>query len=69
MTQEALVMNWLRNHNGLTQAEATKHLGVTRLPAIVWKLEHKHGFVIASKWESGENRFGVPVRFKRWYLP
>ena len=62
-------MNWLRNHNGLTQAEATKYLGVTRLPAIIWVLTHRRGFVIACKWETGKNRFGVPVHFKRWYLP
>ena len=69
MTQEGLVMNWLRNHNGITQAEAAKYLGVTRLSAIVWKLKHKHGFVILDKTESTKNRFGVVVYYKRYYLP
>ncbi len=69
VNQEMLVMNWLRNHNGITQAEATKFLGVTRLSAIIWKLRHKHGFVIADKTESSKNRFGVTVFFKRYYLP
>lgn len=69
MTQEGLVLNWLRNHNGLTQAEATKYLGVTRLSAIIWKLKHKHGFKILDKLESAKNRFGVTVYYKRYYLP
>ena len=69
MKQEGLVMNWLRNHNGLTQAEATKYLGVTRLPAIIWVLTHRRGFIIECRWETGKNRFGQTVRFKRWYLP
>lgn len=68
MNQENLVMNWLRNHNGLTQAEATKYLGVTRLSAIIWTLRHKRGFIIHDKTESAKNRFGVTVYFKRYYL-
>jgi len=62
-------MNWLRNHNGITQAEATKYLGVTRLSAIVWKLKHKHGFEILDRLETSKNRFGVTVYYKRYYLP
>lgn len=69
MTQERLVMDWLRFHNGITQAEATKYLGVTRLSAIIWKLRHKHGFEILDRTESTKNRFGVTVFFKRYYLP
>ena len=67
--QQTLVMNWLRNHNGITQAEATKYLGVTRLPAIIFELRHKCGFMISDKLESGKNRFGVTTYFKRYYIP
>lgn len=69
MTQESLVMNWLRNHNGLTQAEATKYLGVTRLSAIIWVLKHRRGFIILDKLESSKNRFGIVTYYKRYYLP
>lgn len=69
VNQEMLVMNWLRNHNGITQAEATKYLAVTRLPAIIWVLRHKRGFTILDKPESGKNRFGIVTYYKRYYLP
>lgn len=69
MNQELLVMDYLRNHNGITQLEATQELGVTRLPAIIHTLRHKRGFSILDKRETSKNRFGVPVTYKRFYLP
>ena len=69
MTQEMLVMNYLRRHGSITQADATRELGVTRLAAIIWKLRHKRGFEILDKTEIGRNRFGMRVNYARYYLP
>lgn len=67
--QEILVMNYLREHGSITQNEATGHLGITRLSAVIWVLRHKRGFVILDKPESGKNRWGIKCHWTRYYLP
>lgn len=69
MMQEVLVMDYLRNHDSITQKEAFEVLGVTRLAAVIWKLRHKRGFVIADKVEHAINRYGKTCIYKRYYLP
>lgn len=69
MKQELLVMNYLRQYGSISQKEATEKLGVTRLAAVIWQLKHKRGFEILDRWEFAKNRFGIEVRYKRWYLP
>lgn len=69
MMQEELVMTYLRKHGSITQADATRELGVTRLAAIIWKLRHRRGFIINDKNEVGKNRFGMKVNYARYYLP
>lgn len=67
--QEMLVMEYLRTHGSITQKEANDHLGVTRLSAVIWVLRHKRGFAISDATETSKNRFGIPVHYKRYYLP
>jgi len=68
-SQELLVMDYIRKHGSITQKEASEELGVTRLSAIIHKLIHKRGFVILSKDETAENRFGVVCVYRRYYIP
>lgn len=69
MQQTLLVMDYLRKHGSITQKEATDKLGVTRLAAIIWKLRHKHGFLILDEPQTVKNRFGASCVIKRYYLP
>lgn len=55
--QEIAVLDYMRTHPGITQLEATAELGITRLAAVVWNLEHKRGFVIQRE------RITVPTRY------
>lgn len=68
-SQELLVMEYIRKHGSITGKEANDELGVTRLPAIIWKLVHNRGFVIQSKDETAKNRFGVVCVYRRYYIP
>ena len=68
-SQELLVMDYIRKHGSITGKEANEELGVTRLPAIIWKLIHKRGFPITYKDETAKNRFGVVVCYRRYMLP
>ena len=69
MKQTMLVMAYLRKHGSISQKEATDELGITRLSARIWELRHKCGFEILDKTETSKNRFGLPCRYKRYYLP
>ena len=68
-SQELLVMDYIRKHGSITGKEANDELGVTRLPAIIWKLVHNRGFLISSKDETAKNRFGAVVVYRRYYIP
>ena len=68
-SQELLVMEYIRRHGSITGKEANEELGVTRLPAIIWKLIHLRGFDIAYKDETAKNRFGVVCVYRRYYIP
>ena len=68
-SQELLVMDYIRKHGSITGKDASDDLGVTRLPAIIWKLIHLRGFEILHKDETVKNRFGVVCVIRRYYLP
>lgn len=66
-TQCSQILEILQSGGSITQSEAYKSIGTQRLPSRIWDLREK-GHDIVFVWESGKNRHGRPVSFKRYYL-
>lgn len=58
---------YMATHGGITQKEATDKLGISRLPAQIFRLRER-GETITAIWETGRNRFGEKIRYKRYFL-
>ena len=67
MIQEQRVLEYMKEHNGITSLEAFQHLGITRLSAKIFNLK-KQGYLITSEMQQGENRYGETTHFKRYML-
>ena len=65
--QRFLILRHLRHFGSITSWEAIREYGVTRLSAVIFDL-HKNGINIPDAWEEEINRYGEPVRFKRYFL-
>lgn len=46
--------------------EAFKDLGIMRLSARTWDIEHKDGIKLTHKPEESKNRYGNTVRYTRY---
>ena len=69
LSQEQRVINYLWEHETISQLEATKLFGATRLGAIVFNIREKYGYdAVASIWVEEPNRYGVKTRFVRYKL-
>lgn len=66
-TQNERIIEYIKEHGGITQLEASEFLGVQRLPSRVFDLKTL-GFPIASKYVKGKNRFGEPCHYKMYFL-
>jgi hypothetical protein len=64
MSQEYIVLRYMKDHKGITSMEAFKHLGVTRLSAKIFNLRKIYN--IKDIWIETENRYGEKVRFKKY---
>lgn len=63
-----VVLNYLtKNKGGLTVKECMDKLGTTELRKVVSDLRAS-GFKISDTWERGVNRYGMPTRYKRYFL-
>lgn len=67
-TQTQLVLDYMREHDGITSIEAVRDLGITRLAARIADIESAGGTLIARDWETGLNRFGVKSSWIRYRL-
>lgn len=61
------IVDYMTVHKGITQSEASRDLGVARLASRIVDMK-KMGFIITSETVKGENRYGQPTHFKRYYL-
>lgn len=46
MTQNEIIMNYLKHHGRITTYDAFRH-NITRLSARIWELRHKQGIKIS----------------------
>lgn len=68
MTQKEMVLHYLETHKSITQMDAIREFGCTRLGARIWDLVHLDGIVIKREMETVVNRFGRPTTFARYWL-
>jgi len=68
MTQEDLVLNFLKNRGTITQREANISLSVSRLAAIIYKLRHHYGHKINAKTITVKNQFGKKCHVAEYHL-
>ena len=66
-TQKNRVLDYMRNHDGITSIQAFSDLGITRISARIADLR-ADGFIIASVRESGKNRYGEKTNYVRYIL-
>ncbi len=64
-TQNQRILDYIDKYGGITQREADDYLAITRLPSRIFDLRDR-GYNIVSEWVNGNNRFGEPVRVKRY---
>lgn len=67
MSQNEMILDYLRKEGSITQAEAINRFGCYRLGARVWELKQR-GHKIIKYTEKGRNRFGLPTRYARYAL-
>lgn len=68
MTQKEMVLHYMQTHESITQMDAIRELGCTRLGARIWDLVHLDGVNIEREMVSGVNRFGKVTSFARYWL-
>lgn len=66
-THETRLLDYLKQNKTITQLEATKKLGNTRLSATVFNLRNK-GYNIITDPTKGKNRFGKKTNFGTYRL-
>lgn len=67
-TKVERVFEHLLNYGSITQNEANKKYGASRLSAIIFDFKNKDGLNILSRWEKGKDRYGYPTRYVRYVL-
>ena len=67
MSQNELVLQYIKDFGSTTQLEATADLGIMRLPSRIHDLR-RNGYPIESKNETRQNRYGKNTTYSRYYL-
>lgn len=67
ITQRDRILQYIREFGSISDLEATRELGIHQFGARIFELK-KEGYIFRTEWESGENRYGDKVEYKRYYL-
>lgn len=67
ITQKDRILQYIREFGSISSWEAYSELGITQLGARIDQLK-KEGYQFKTEWESGANRYGEKVDYKRYYL-
>lgn len=67
MTQKEEVLMWLSEHKTISTIEASTKLFIADLQGIIRNL--KKDYVVLYKWIYTKNKYGRPVRYKRYKCP
>ena len=66
-TQCQQIVQYINDFGSITRMEAMYELGVANFGARESDLK-KNGITLESKWEHGTNRYGKPIKWKRYWL-
>ena len=66
-TQYQLIAKYIKDFGSISPYEAFRDLGITKLATRISEMKKK-GYKFADEWCTHENRYGVEVRYKRYYL-
>lgn len=61
------ILNYMKEHNGISSQDAFRELGITRLSARIKELR-EFGYNISTIMVDGKNRYGEPVRYGLYKL-
>lgn len=67
MSQTQQILEYMQEHDGITQAEAVSEYGCYRLSGRIYDLKHM-GHKILKTMEQQKNRYGKFVSFARYKL-
>lgn len=67
VTQCDRVLQYMNDFGSITQLEAMKDLGVMRLASRISDLKDR-GYHIASRMETGKNRYGEVTSYSRYWM-
>lgn len=67
MTQAEEILKYMRDFGSITQMDAIRDLGCTRLSARISDLKRR-GYVIRTATETGKNRYGKETSYARYRL-
>ena len=67
MTQCDRIVEYMDQFGGISQRQATRDLGITRLAARIFNLREQ-GYVIENVKRKGVNRWGEPMRYVEYRL-
>lgn len=68
MSQNDKVLNHLLEHGSITTLEAYDKLGITRLSARAWDIQHKMGIPLKTENVTVKNRYGEDCVVTRYSL-
>ena len=71
MTQLRRALSMLREHGSVTAGELMTDCGMCSPRKRISELKRSTmlaGYEIVDEWEEGHNRYGEPVRYKRYFL-
>lgn len=66
-TQGRRVLSMLREHGSVTALDLIADCGICSPRKRISELK-QNGYEITDAWEEGQNRYGEPVRYKRYFL-
>jgi hypothetical protein len=67
MNQRELIIKYLHDFGSISDYEAVVDLGILQFGARLKELREQ-GYNFSSEWVNKKNRYGKPVRFKRYKL-
>lgn len=67
MSQHTRILRYMETHKGISPMEAFSELGITKLATRIGEMI-RSGVGIVKIWEEGTDRYGEPVRYRRYFL-
>ena len=67
MSQKDRIIEYINKFGSITSLQAYMDLGITQLGAMIDGLE-RDGYSFYKEWQEGKNRFGEPIKYKKYSL-